>query len=86
MLRSMSARQLAEWQAFYRLEPWGYEAERALPAGLVAATVANCHRGKDSEPFTPLDFMPYSEAPKPRELSDEERAEQIRALLTAKAS
>ena len=45
------------------MEPWG--PERAdLNAGIIASTVANCHRNSEAkpEPFTPADFMPrYSE-------------------------
>lgn len=29
-----------------------------LAGGIVAATVANCHRGKDTAPFVPADFLP----------------------------
>lgn len=29
-----------------------------LRAGMVAATVANCHRGKDTQAFGPADFFP----------------------------
>jgi hypothetical protein len=45
--------------AFYRIEPWG--PERAdLNAGIIASTIANCHRDstKRPEPFAPADFMP----------------------------
>ncbi len=44
--------------AFYALDPWGGERQYDLPAGIVACTIANANRGKDSKAFQPNDFMP----------------------------
>ena len=56
-----SAQEFGLWQAAYEAEPWGpFRTE--LAAGVVASTIANVNRGRDSEPFTPLDFMPYAKA------------------------
>lgn len=82
MLAEMSASQLAEWREFYGVEPWG-EDRADLRAGIVASTVANCNRAKDSEPFTPADFMPYVEREPEPEMTDEQRSDAIAALLMA---
>lgn len=62
----MSARQLAEWQAYCAVEPFGPPAE-FWRAGMVASVLANVNRGKNSKPFKPEDFMPKSinETPEP---------------------
>ena len=58
----MSSRELAEWMAFFELEPWGTEVED-WRAGLIASTVANAMRDKKSrrKPYEPEDFMPRRE-------------------------
>lgn len=57
MLDSMSWDQLMEWREFAQLEPFGAE-RNDLGFGIVAATIANAHRGKSTRPFQPADFMP----------------------------
>lgn len=55
MLADLSAREWAEWLAYYALEPWGFPAaDQRL--GLLASTVAAPHmpRGKKVDPS---DFM-----------------------------
>ncbi|WP_444541694.1 phage tail assembly protein T [Andreprevotia chitinilytica] len=61
------------------MEPW--DEERAdLRAGIVASTLANCHRAEGIDPFTPLDFMPLAERDQPEpEAIDPNQA--IRALI-----
>lgn len=53
----MDAREFLEWQAYHRLSPIGPE-RGDLRAGIVAATVANCHRPKGRAAFKPDQFMP----------------------------
>ena len=55
----MSSRELAEWMAFFELEPWGTEVED-WRAGLIASTVANANRDQKRRrrPYEPQDFMP----------------------------
>lgn len=55
----ISAREFAEWMAYYTLEPWGQE-RADLRAGIIASTVANANRDakKRRQPFKPQDFMP----------------------------
>lgn len=59
MLARMSARQFAEWEAYYAQEPWG-ELRADLRAGIVASTLANVHRRARTPAFSPQDFMPYA--------------------------
>ena len=60
----MSAEEFGMWQAAYSAEPWG-EARIDLAGGIVAATVANCNRGKDTRAYVPFDFMPLARANEP---------------------
>ena len=61
LLSRVDSRELAEWAAYYDLDPWGDEdGERDRAdhrAGVLAATVANSqpHKGR---PFKPTDFIP----------------------------
>jgi hypothetical protein len=57
MLGDMSGRDVAEWQAFYNLELRG-EDRADWRAGLIASMIANVNRGKDTDPYSPSDFIP----------------------------
>jgi hypothetical protein len=70
MLEQMPARTFAAWQAFYEIDPFG-DQRADLRAGIVAATAANCWRGKGDRPLKPIDFMPFYE--RPRQSSEEMR-------------
>ncbi len=61
LLTRMSSRQLAEWQAYAELEPFGSHFDD-LRAGAVAAATYNVHRdsAQRPQPFLPLDFMPWN--------------------------
>lgn len=79
----ISDKELHEWMAFYRLEPFGDE-RADLRAGIIASTVANANRGKRGPVRKPTDFMPFRDAaeqrrkaldrPAPKELSQKARA------------
>lgn len=58
MLARLPARMLAEWMAYYTIEPFGVE-RGDLQAGLVAAAIYNVHRDpkRRRQPFTPADFL-----------------------------
>ncbi len=72
LLDGMTAREAAEWMAYAEVEPFGPPREDQR-AGQVAAAVANVHRGKSREPFTPSDFLPTRETIEaPREKTPEE--------------
>ena len=53
----ISDKEFMEWMAFDRLDPIGPD-RGDLHAGIIASTVANVNRGKDSQPFDAADFMP----------------------------
>lgn len=53
----VTAREFAEWQAYYRLEPFGeYRADYRM--GVLAAITANLWKEKGEEPTRPEDFLP----------------------------
>lgn len=59
MLREMPSKLLAEWQAFFSLEPFGYESDfqgHALTASIIAE--ANRNPAKRKDPYTVAEFMP----------------------------
>jgi len=60
MLREMRPYELAEWIAFFGINPWGEE-RADLRAGIVASTLANVNRDpkRRPEPYRATDFMPY---------------------------
>jgi len=66
---TMSSREISEWMAFYRLEPWGDD-RADLRTGIVASTIANVNRGKDTKSYQPQDFMAFTE----KEEKDEAKA------------
>lgn len=57
LLARTGSRELAEWRAYYALEPFG-ENRADLRAGIVAATTANLFRKNGAPPYKPQDFMP----------------------------
>jgi hypothetical protein len=77
MLRRMTARQFAEWCAFYGLDPFG-EQRADLRAGIVAATMNNRWRNKNENPSKPADFMPYH---RQAEQTPEEIQRTLRGIL-----
>jgi hypothetical protein len=78
----MSGREFAEWIAFARLEPWGFDPrlreERAdLRVGVLTSLVFNRTRGKDEPAKDPQDFvLQYGEAAK-QALSAKAKAEKL---------
>lgn len=54
----ISSAEFGEWVAFFSLEPFG-DRIADLRTGVVASTVANVNRGKDTPAFKPLDFIPW---------------------------
>jgi hypothetical protein len=55
LLQDLSAQQWAEWQEFYGLEPWGFEAED-LRHGMMCAVTLAPHMGKGNK-AEPRDYM-----------------------------
>jgi hypothetical protein len=61
----MSSVEFIEWIAYYRLEPWGYEADN-WRAGMIASVIANANRKKGKKAYKPTDFMPEEPPDRPR--------------------
>lgn len=57
LLPYLTSRQFCDWMEFYEMEPWGSDME-FLRTGIVASTIANCHRDSRKPAFKPKDFMP----------------------------
>ena len=71
--------QFAEWMAYSTLEPWGEERDD-LRMGIVASTIANVNRGKNSKPLKPQDFIPSFEQETEEEASLRLQAKAMQAL------
>ena len=79
MLAGISSRTLAEWMAFYRLEPFGPPREDQR-AGTIAATIFNMQRGK-ARPLGPDAFFPPNSAQERKA----NMADRIKAALGGRA-
>jgi hypothetical protein len=77
---SLSPRELADWQAYYLLEPWGAWRDN-YHAGLVAARLSNLFRGKKAKPVSPADFFYEYSAPQ----KSQTNCESFKVLLMALA-
>jgi hypothetical protein len=79
LLETLSATELADWAAFYAIEPWGSEAA-FLRTGIVTALIANTNRDskRKPEPFVPSDFMPDFTGKRKRDKLDPKK---VRNLL-----
>ena len=52
----MGSSELAEWVRFWQMDPWGAYRDN-IHAGLIASTLANVYRRKNSPPITYQEFM-----------------------------
>jgi len=75
LLKTIDARELAEWQAYYNIEPFGEERDD-LRAAMICCTLANINRGKNQPAYKLDDFLLRFD-PKP-----EQTTEQMKAILT----
>jgi len=86
MLSEMPAHTLREWTIFYESDPWDSKYTHwrdDARMGIIAATIANAHKGKRGHTRKPQDFMNYiRERGAPQELTDEQRV--ARALRMAR--
>ena len=71
LLSRIDSKELSEWAAFYSIEPFGYF-RSDMQAGIIASTIANCNRQKNSRSFKPMDFMPFGNHVKQNVMSGEE--------------
>lgn len=86
LLERISSRELSEWMAFFRLEPWG-AVEEEYRAGLTASVVAETARDEKRrrKPFSPVDFMRFGYEARLEEegaeSSTEQLAEKVKAIF-----
>lgn len=66
----LSAEEYEGWIEFWELEGFG-DGRADLRAGIIAATVANCHRGRSARAFTAQDFMPQHKSKKAKTAAEE---------------
>ena len=78
LLSRVDSRELAEWVAYNSLDPIG-NFRSDLQSGIIASTIANVNRGKNTNPFSPQDFMPVQETKSKVSSEDEMMATMMRA-------
>jgi hypothetical protein len=70
LLHRMSSRELSEWMALYKLEPFGAEAD-FLGHAITAHTTYSVNRGKNSKKLDVKDFVPdFEKQAKPHSIDD----------------
>lgn len=73
LARSLTARQLMEWEAYAELEPFDERRADYRTASIVQ-TIANVNRGKNQKPYTLEEMLlKFGEQPKKRQQSPEEQ-------------
>lgn len=82
LLDSVDARELMEWEAYNRLEPFGSMVNRRGHA-LTATLLANAHKKKGARDFTVRDFMPDFSADVPPRQSVGDQLKIVEALNVA---
>ena len=80
LLREIDSKELSEWAAYYSLEPFGYFRSADLPASIVASTLANCNRSKNSKVFTPKDFILVGQHAQDKAMEEDEMQNLLQAM------
>ena len=80
LLSEMDSKELSEWAAYYSIEPFGYFRSADLPAGIVASTLANCNRTKNSKVFTPKDFILVGQHAQDKAMEEDEMKSMLQAM------
>lgn len=73
----MPVQQFNAWAGFWRASPWG-EFRSDMRSGIIAATVANCHKDPKRKAFSAADFMPFMET---QPISDEQIEKKIEHFM-----
>jgi len=79
LLSQIDSREISEWIAYDQIEPIG-SIQTQLVGGIVASTIANCHRGKNQSAFAPMDFMPLQKDASARDDSVDQTAAKLEAF------
>ncbi len=59
MLEQMDANEFAEWKAYYRIYPWGWEIDN-WRIGLLVSTIINTAGKTSKQNMQPKDFYPQT--------------------------
>lgn len=72
----MGSDELAEWMAYYSIEPWGKDADD-LRMGVVSSTIANFSqleiKRSQRKHFVPADFIPGAKSGKPEQSAAQQK-------------
>lgn len=82
LYREIDSAELSEWQAYYNIEPWG-ESKADIRTGIIASTIANVNRGKNTKAFTYDNFVLKSKLEFEHEMKQRRKqsSEQIMSTL-----
>lgn len=80
MLKTVRSDELAEWMAFYSLDPFG-DQRADYRMGIVAAVQANSWRGQGQRALSPEDFLPFK--PPQRQSNKRQSPSDMRAAFDA---
>lgn len=85
LLREIDAIQLAEWEAYYHIEPFGYHIDN-LRAGQICSTVANFSFASKRRNFTAQDFALQTKrsTPEPAESLGKRLLKHFQALVATR--
>lgn len=85
MLRYITAKQFAEWEAYAQLDPFD-ELRADSRAALIAQVLANIHRGKGQRAYMLKDFLlKFGELEKVRRQTPEEQFNILKLLARVQA-
>lgn len=76
----MPVQEYNRWMIIEQEEPFGEYGEW-LRTGMVIASLANIHRGKDQAMFMPLDFMPMTFKPEVKKQSSKDIKQIFLAIM-----
>jgi len=68
----LSGKELSEWMAFERVEPFGVQMDN-FRAGQICAAIVNCNGGKNGKAVSASDFIPLFTQESP--VNDKRRAQ-----------
>lgn len=60
MLKTISAKELAEWEAYEKIEPFG---QPFLQSGIIASTIFNMNKGRNQKIMSAENFIPKYRKP-----------------------
>jgi hypothetical protein len=79
LLSKTTSRELAEWMAFYQVEPWGTEVD-LYGAAMIDATLHNIYGKKGTKPVSANDRMPKFGSARRYQQTTQEQLHQVEML------